>query len=66
MVRDLESEDEWEYTLVDAVQADPLNDKISVQSPVGQSLLDKIPGDVVEVKIPSGVARYEILALRGS
>src|SRR5437879_6361249 len=36
MVRDLESGDEWEYTLVDAVQADPLNDRISVQSPVGQ------------------------------
>src|SRR5436309_539092 len=32
MVKDLETEDEWEYTLVDVVQADPVNDRISVQS----------------------------------
>jgi transcription elongation factor GreA len=64
MVRDLETEDEWEYTLVDALQADPVNDRISVQSPVGQALMGKRIGDVVDVKIPAGTARYEILHLR--
>lgn len=64
MVRDLEAGDEWEYTLVDAVQADPLNDRISVQSPVGQALLNSKVGDVVEVQIPAGTARYEILSIR--
>lgn len=63
-VRDLETEDECEYALVDAVQADPLNDRISVQSPVGQALLRKKIGEIVEVEIPTGTARYEIVGIR--
>ncbi len=64
MVRDLEEGDEWEYHLVDAVQADPVNDKISVQSPVGQALMGKKVGDQIEVQIPAGKAHYEILGIR--
>jgi len=64
MVRDLETEDEWEFTLVDAVQADPVNDRISLQSPVGQALLSRQIGDTIEVLIPAGKARYEILGIR--
>jgi len=64
LVRDLDLDDEWEYSVVDPVQADPVNDKISIQSPVGQALLNKKVGDVVEVQIPAGAARYEILSLR--
>jgi transcription elongation factor GreA len=64
MVRDLDMNDEWEYSLVDPVQADPVNDRISVQSPVGQALLGTKVGDVVEVDIPAGKATYEILAIR--
>ncbi|HXG24517.1 MAG TPA: transcription elongation factor GreA [Chthonomonadales bacterium] len=64
LVRDLESGDEWEYTLVDAVQADPINDRISIQSPVGRALMHKKVGDVVEVQIPAGTAHYEVLSIR--
>jgi transcription elongation factor GreA len=64
MVRDLEAGDEWEYTLVDAVQADPVNDRISLQSPVGEALMNCKVGDVVEVEIPAGTVRYEILNIR--
>src|SRR5437870_5135030 len=41
LVRDLETEDEWEYTIVDASSADPLNDRISYSSPVGQALIKR-------------------------
>jgi transcription elongation factor GreA len=64
MVRDLETEDEWEFVLVDAVQADPVNDRISVQSPVGQALMGKKAGDSVEIQIPAGMARYDVLGIR--
>lgn len=64
LVRDLETEDEWEYTIVDATSADPLNDRISYSSPVGQALLRKKIGDVVEVEVPAGTARYQILNIR--
>ena len=63
-VRDLDLKDEWEYFLVDPVQADPVNDKISIQSPVGQALMGRKVGDVVEVEIPAGTARYKISGIR--
>ena len=64
MVRDLEEGDEWEYTIVDAVRADPVNDLISIHSPVAQALLGRSVGDRVEIKVPSGTAHYEILGIR--
>jgi len=64
MVRDMETEDVWEYTIVDASSADPLNDRISYSSPVGQALIHKKIGDVVEIAIPAGKAHYEIIGLR--
>jgi len=64
MVRDLETDDEWEYHVVDALQADPENDKISVHSPVGEALTGHKVGEIIEVPIPDGTARYEILAIR--
>lgn len=63
-VRDSETEDEWEFTIVDATSADPLNDRISYSSPVGQALMEKRVGDRVEVKIPDGKTFYEIVGLR--
>jgi transcription elongation factor GreA len=64
MVKDLETDDEWEYTIVDASSADPINDRISYSSPVGQALMRRKVGEVVEVFIPVGTARYEITGLR--
>jgi len=64
MVHDLDNGDEWEYVLVDAVQADPVNDRISTTSPVGAELMGKHPGDEIEVKIPAGIARYRIISVR--
>ena len=63
-VRDLEAEDEWEYTIVDAISADPANDRISLTSPVGKALMGKRMGDKVDVAIPAGIAHYEIIGLK--
>jgi transcription elongation factor GreA len=62
-VKDLDTNDEWDYVIVDVVQADPINDRISVQSPVAQALMGCQVGAVVEVDIPAGKARYEIVAI---
>jgi transcription elongation factor GreA len=63
-VRDLEMDEEWDYTIVGSVEADPDEDRISNESPIGQSLMGRKAGDVVEIKIPAGVVRYEIKAIR--
>ncbi|HLV80113.1 MAG TPA: transcription elongation factor GreA [Chthonomonadaceae bacterium] len=63
-ISDVETGDEWEYTIVDATSADPINDRISYSSPVGSALMQKRVGDTVEVAIPDGTALYEIIGLR--
>ena len=63
-VRDMDADDEWEYTIVDAISADPANDRISLTSPVGKALMGKRIGDKVDVAIPAGIAHYEIIGLR--
>jgi transcription elongation factor GreA len=63
-VKDLETADEWEYSIVGPIEADPADDKISNESPVGEALIDRQTGEVVEVEIPAGVARYKIISIR--
>ena len=52
-----------EYTIVSSSEADPINGKISNVSPVGAALIDKKIKDKVDVKLPDGTARYEILSI---
>jgi transcription elongation factor GreA len=49
------------YRIVHKVEADPLQNKISSESPVGKALLSKQAGDIVEVSLPLGVLTYEIV-----
>lgn len=48
------------YRIVGPFEANPLEGKISYQSPLGTALMDKRVGEVVEVKAPAGVTRYRI------
>jgi transcription elongation factor GreA len=52
-----------DYTIVGSTEADPLEQKISNESPIGKALLLKKKGDVVEIHAPSGIIKYEILAV---
>jgi transcription elongation factor GreA len=50
-----------EYLLVGEWEADPMNRKISHESPLGKALLGKKSGDTVEVEAPAGKVKYKIL-----
>ena len=63
-VMDYEFDEEVEYTIVGSAEADPMNFKISNESLVGSALLGKKVGDVVEVAVPSGVSKFEVLEIR--
>ncbi len=63
-VKDFEFDEEVEYTIVGSAEADPMEYKISNESPVGAALMKKQVGDVVEVNAPSGVNKFEILGIR--
>ncbi|AEF93072.1 transcription elongation factor GreA [Desulfotomaculum nigrificans CO-1-SRB] len=60
-LKDLEFGDEFEYTIVGSVEADPDKNKISNESPVGKAILGQPKGSIVEVSVPAGVLKYEIL-----
>lgn len=54
---------EMKYTLVSKDEADFKQGKISVDSPIGQGILGKEVGDVVEVNVPAGTLELEILKI---
>jgi len=60
-LKDLQTQDIMEYQLVGSAEADPAALKISNESPVGQAILGKTCGTIVEVEVLDGVLRYEIL-----
>lgn len=55
---------EREYLIVSFNEADPLEGKISNESPLGLAFLNRKKGDVVEVETPRGVVKYKILKIQ--
>lgn len=64
-VKDLEFGDIMDYKIVGSAESDPLQNKISNESPVGIALLGKSKGSTVDVNVPAGTIRYEILEING-
>ena len=52
------------YTVVGPVEADPLEGKVSNESPIGQALMGKAVGDMVTISTPKGELAYTVVALR--
>jgi len=63
LLKDLEYDEEIEYTIVGSAEVDPYVGKISNESPVGKSLIGGKIGDIVEVHVPDGIIKYEILKI---
>ena len=60
----LENDDEWEFTVVGSVEADPDNELISDESPVGEAIMGKKVGDTVLIHVPNGALQYRIDSIR--
>ncbi len=65
-VKDFEFDEEVDYTIVGSAEADPMNFKISNESPVGKALIGRKIGEIVEVQVPDGVNKFEILEISRS
>lgn len=52
------------YELVDPTESDPINCKISSESPIGRSLVERSKGEKVEIKTPSGITSAEIVEVK--
>ncbi len=62
-VKDLATKEEQVFTIVGITDADPFENKLSNESPVGKSLLGHKVGDKVEVETAGGVINYKILEI---
>ena len=62
-IRKIGAKESVEYTIVSSSEVDPIQGKISNVSPVGSALIDKRVKDKVDVKLPDGTAKYEILSI---
>ena len=63
-VKDLEDGETYEYAIVGANEADPTEDRISNESPVGAGLIGAKKGQTVTIQIPAGELKYKILSIK--
>jgi transcription elongation factor GreA len=65
-VKDLKTESAYEFTIVGSAEADPTNQRISNESPLGGALIGHKKGDVVDVTTPRGTAKYRIEQIKSN
>ena len=63
-ILDLDSEEEFTYTLVLPEELDGCAQHLSISSPIGMALVGQEEGNEVRVQIPAGIRRFEILELK--
>ena len=62
-LKDMEFDEEVEYSIVGSAEADPYEGRISNESPVGSALIGTEVGEIIEVKVPDGIMKYEVLSI---
>lgn len=63
-VLEMDEDEEMEFRIVGSTEANSLQNKISNESPVGQALMGKKAGDVVDVETQAGVIQYKVLEIQ--
>ena len=62
-IKDLEFDEDLEYTIVGSTEVDLANNKISNESPIGAALLGAKKNQVVEAQTPGGIVKFKVLAI---
>jgi transcription elongation factor GreA len=62
-IRNTNNGQEMKYMIVSESEANLKAGKLSINTPIGQGLLGKKVGDAVDVKVPSGIIRFEIIEI---
>ena len=62
-VLDQDEDFEDEYRIVGPHEADPMNNAISIDSPVGAALIGKRKGDELTIEIPGGLSHMKVLSI---
>ena len=55
---------ELQFHIVGKHEADPMNGKLSIESPIGKALMGKKTGDIVIINVPAGIQEFKILGIK--
>jgi len=65
-LRDIDAGETVEYHIVGSAEANPAEQKLSNESPVGRAIIGKKKGEVVEVTAPRGSLKYKIIDIKAA
>jgi transcription elongation factor GreA len=65
-LRDVAARETVEYHIVGSAEANPAQNKLSNESPVGKAIIGKKKGETVEVSAPRGTLKYKILEIKAA
>jgi transcription elongation factor GreA len=65
-LKDMDANETVEYRIVGSAEADPSQQKLSNESPVGRAIIGRKKGEVVEVVAPRGSLKYKILDIKAA
>ena len=63
-VKDLKTNAVHEFSIVGSAEADPVNARVSNESPLGRALVSHKKGETVDVTTPRGIVKYKIESIR--
>lgn len=62
-LKDLDSKEQLKYMMVSPEEANYEENKLSIFSPIGKGLMGHKPGDKIDIKVPAGVLKYQVLKI---
>ena len=62
-VQYVDDDEEEEYSIVGSMEADPFENKISNESPIGKAIMDRRVGDIISVESPNGSYDIKIVMI---
>jgi transcription elongation factor GreA len=65
-IRDVDAKKTFEYHIVGSAEANPAENKLSNESPVGKAILGRKKGETVEVSAPRGAMKFKILEIKAA
>ena len=65
-LRDMQANKTFEYHIVGSAEANPAENKLSNESPVGKAIMGKKKGEVVEVAAPRGTIKFKIMDIKAA
>ena len=65
-LRDMQANKTFEYHIVGSAEANPAENKLSNESPVGKAIMGRKKGEVVEVSAPRGALKFKIMEIKAA